>query len=134
MIITGFNPQIITKDPHAVIATLEALGFERTHNKSGDDEFEFSSVRMKRMKDGSETEAFRIDVISAPSNGLDRDLTCIRINVDDFDSACELMKRNGARQSDKFGKNETPSSKYAYFVLPSGMIVDVCQHIKKNEE
>ena len=131
MKITGFNTQIITKDPEAVIALFEALGFERNHNKKGDDEFSFSSVNMKRMKDGSDTEAFRVDIISAPSNPLDRDLTCIRINVDDFEAGCELMKSMGARTSNAFGTNSTPSSKYQYFVMPSGMIVDICHHIKK---
>ena len=133
MKITGFNPQIITKDPDAVIATLEALGFERTHSKSGDDAFAFSSVRMKRIKDGSDTEAFRIDVISAPSNALERDLTCIRINVDDFDAACELMRSKGAVEAPGFGTNVTSSSKYTYFTTPSGTFIDICQHIKEND-
>jgi hypothetical protein len=131
MKITGFNPQVITKDPEAVIAVFEALGFVRTHSKSGDDEFAFSSVRMERKRDGSEDEDFHVDVISAPTNGLPRDLTTVRINVDDFDAAYELLKSRGFTEPPGFGKNETPSSKYTYLASPSGMIIDVCQHIKK---
>ena len=35
MKITGFNSQIVTKDPESVMALFEALGFKRTHKKTG---------------------------------------------------------------------------------------------------
>ncbi|WP_295151610.1 VOC family protein [uncultured Ruminococcus sp.] len=130
MKITGINPQVITKDPEAVIAAFEALGFVRTHCKSGDEGFEFSSVRMEKKKDGDESVEYHVDVISAPTNGLDRDLTTVRINVDDHDAACELLKSKGFTEPPGFGMNVTPSSKYTYLASPSGMIIDVCQHIK----
>ena len=132
MKITGFNPQIITKDPEGVIALFEALGFERTHSKSGDDKFAFSSVRMKRASDSGDDSAqsFHVDVISAPTNGLPSDLTTVRINVDDHDAACELLKSKGFTEPKGFGTNSTPSSKYTYLASPSGMLIDVCQHIK----
>ncbi|MCR5122000.1 MAG: hypothetical protein K6B74_06230 [Ruminococcus sp.] len=103
----------------------------RTHSKSGDEEFAFSSVRMERKRDGSEDEDFHVDVISAPTNNLPRDLTTIRINVDDFDAAYELLKIRGFTEPPGFGKNETSSSKYTYLASPSGMMIDVCRHIKK---
>lgn len=134
MKITGFNPAVITKDPEAVIAVFEALGFERTHNKAETTDIEFSSVRMKRMKDGSDTESFHVDVVSSPATErLKQDLTVIRINVDDFDAACELMASKGYRKSDAFGTQGTKSSKYAYFVSPTGTYYDVCQHIKDHD-
>ncbi len=129
MKITGFMPQIITKEPEKVIATFEALGFERAHNKTGDTEFEFSSVVMKRQKDGSD-DVFRIEIISAPTNDLPRDLTSIRINVDDLDAAYELLKSKGFTEPPGFGKNSTPSSRYIYMASPSGALFDICQHLK----
>lgn len=125
MNITGFNPQIITKDAEAAIATLEALGFARTHNKTGDDDVVFSSVRMK------DANGFHVDVVKAEGVPFERDLTTIRINVDDFDAARELLLSKGYRESKAFGEHETPSSRYAYFVAPSGHIIDVCQHLKE---
>ena len=130
MKITGMTTQIITKEPEAAISLFEALGFERRHNKVGDDEFAFSTVIMKRSKDGSDTESFCVEIVSSPKNPLERDLTAIRINVDDFEAACELMEKMGAERSNKFGTNVTPSSKYQYFILPSGAVIDICYHIK----
>lgn len=130
MKITGLTTQIITKAPEAAISLFESLGFERRHNKTGDDEFSFSTVIMKKAKDGSDTESFCVEIISSPKNPLDRDLTGMRINVDDFEAACELMEKMGAVRSNNFGTNVTPSSKYQYFILPSGAVVDICYHIK----
>ena len=131
MKITGFNPAVITKDPEAVIAVFEALGFERTHNKAETTDVEFSCIRMKRIKDGSDAEAFRLDIVSSPSTSrLERDIVTIRINVDDFDEACALLKGRGFRELPGFGTQGTKSSKYAYFASPSGAIIDICQHIK----
>ena len=132
MKITGFNPQIITKEPEKVIELFEALGFEKTHSKSGDDKFAFSSVRMKRTsdRDDGSAQSFHIDIISAPTNDLPSDLTTIRINVDDHDAACELLKSKGFTEPKGFGTNSTSSSKYTYLASPTGVLIDVCQHIK----
>lgn len=131
MIITGFNPQIISKDPEATIALFEKLGFVRTHNKAETTDIAFSCVRMKRMKDGSDTEAFRIDIVSSPATSkLERDLITIRINVDNFEEACEIFKAHGYEERPTFGTMGTGSSKYTYFRSPTGTVIDVCQHIK----
>ena len=91
MKITGFNPSIITKDPESVIALFEALGFERTHNKVGDDEIEFSSVRMK------DANGFHVDVVETTAISRPQDIMVTRINVDDFDvqkdNRCSLLMR-----------------------------------------
>lgn len=124
MKITTFNPQIITKDPESVIAHFEDLGFERHHNKIGEDDLEFSTVRMK------DNNGFYVDVVSAPSAPFENDMTAIRMNVDDFDEAAEILKNNGFRESKAFGLHYTPSSKFAYFVSPSGLLIDLVYHIK----
>ena len=88
MKITSFNPMIVTKKPEEAIALFEALGFERHHHKTGGTEvgeqgFGFSSVRMK------DANGFYVDVCTAESDRLERDMTVIRMNVDDFDEAAE---------------------------------------------
>ena len=56
MKITSFNPLIITKDAENSVALFEELGFEKRHNKTGED---FSSNRMK------DANGFHIDVVKA---------------------------------------------------------------------
>ena len=95
MKITGFNPQVISKDPDSVIAVFEALGFQRTHNKTSEKGVVFSSVRMK------DANGFHVDIIKAENVPGDRDLSSIRINVDDFDEAFKFFMDKGFRESQK---------------------------------
>ncbi len=133
MKITTFNPMILTKNPEETISLFEALGFERHHHKSDETENEeqslaFSSVRMK------DANGFYVDVCTADSDRIERDLTVIRMNVDDFDEAAELLKKNGFRESKIAPVNYTSSSKYAFFISPSGFIIDLIKHIKKEDK
>ena len=133
MKITTFNPMILTKNPEETISLFESLGFERHHHKSDETENEeqslaFSSVRMK------DANGFYVDVCTADSDRIERDLTIIRMNVDDFDKAAELLKKNGFRESKVVPSNYTSSSKYAFFVSPSGFIIDLIKHIKKEDK
>ena len=133
MKITTFNPMILTKNPEETISLFEALGFERHHHKSDETENEeqslaFSSVRMK------DANGFYVDVCTADSDRIERDLTIIRMNVDDFDEAAELLKKNGFRESKIAPVNYTSSSKYAFFISPSGFIIDLIKHIKKEDK
>ena len=132
MKITTFNPMILTRKPEEAIALFEALGFERRHHKTGeagDGEhgLDFSTVRMK------DANGFHVDVVTADTERLERDLTVIRMNVDDFDEAAELLRSHGFRESKIVPQNYTPSSRYAYFVSPSGFIIDLVKHIRKDE-
>ena len=133
MKITTFNPMVVTKKPEEAIALFEALGFERHHHKSDNTENEeqglaFSSVRMK------DANGFYVDVCTATTDRIERDLTVIRMNVDDFDEAAELLKKNGFRESKIAPVNYTSSSKYAFFISPSGFMIDLIKHIKKEEK
>ena len=126
MKITGFNPMILTKeaDAEANIQLFEALGFERRHNKNNEMEVAFNEVRMK------DANGFHVDVISGKRNMLERDMTIIRINVDDFDEAAQRLLNNDYRESKIIGKLHTETSKYAFYVAPSGLVVNLVQHIK----
>ena len=127
MKITTFNPMILTKKPEEAIALFEH------HHKSDETENEeqglaFSSVRMK------DANGFYVDVCTANTDRIERDLTIIRMNVDDFDEAAELLKKNGFRESKIAPVNYTPTSKYAFFISPSGFIIDLIKHIKKEDK
>ena len=129
MKVTTFNPMILTKKPEEAIALFEALGFERHHHKSGETEndaqnLDFATVRMK------DANGFYVDICTANSERIERDLTIIRMNVDDFDEAAQLLKDNGFRESKIAPQNYTPTSKYAFYVSPSGFIIDLIEHIK----
>ena len=126
MKITGFNPMILTKaeDAEAVIKTFEALGFERRHNKVNEMDMAFNEVRMK------DENGFYVDVVSGKLGLLERDLNVTRINVDDFDEAAEMLKSKGFRESKIISEFRTETSKYAFYVAPSGLIINLVQHIK----
>ena len=62
---------------------------------------------------------------------FERDMTIIRINVDDFDEAAQRLLSNGYRESKIIGKLHTETSKYAFYVAPSGFGITLTQHIKK---
>ena len=95
MKITSFNPVVITRDPEAVAGVFEALGFEKKHNPAGTSAVgnKYEAVRMK------DANGFYMDIAftSAP---MERDLTAIRVNVDDFDEAL-----HGAIPSGRGGKD-----------------------------
>ncbi len=129
MKITTFNPLIVTKDADAAIALFETLGFVRRHTivvgpeNGTSEEKRVTSVRMK------DPNGFYVDIAQSK---LPRDMTLIRMNVDDFDEAYAFLSEKGFKNL--MGENrsvETKSNKSAVMVSPSGFIFDLCQHIKK---
>ena len=125
MKITAFNPLILTSKSADTVALLEELGFARAHTKTGIEE-NVTSIDLKYGED------FRVDV--AGITKFDRDMTVIRMNVDDFDEAAEMLLSNGFRKSKIVGESYTPTSKYAFFVSPSGFVIDLIKHIKKEDQ
>ena len=124
MKITSFNPQIYTMDAESIIKLFEELGFEQRHNKTGDNEVKFSDHRMK------DANGFHIDIVETPKTP--REITAIRINVDDFEEAYDLLIQHGFKEAEGFG-NTTESSKYAIMVSPLGFVIDLIQHIKEHD-
>ncbi|MBR6874273.1 MAG: hypothetical protein IKN17_12285 [Ruminococcus sp.] len=123
MKITTFNPSIITNDAEPVIQLFKELGFEQTHNKAENNDVEFSAHRMKNEG------GFHVDVVEVPA--VKQTYTAIRINVDNYEEAIEFFMSKGFREARGFAPSTTKSSKYAYLVSPTGVIYDICQHIKK---
>ena len=126
MKITSFNPLIVSKDSQEIIEVFEALGFERRHlSEDIEQRDDLSSIRMK------DANGFHVDVVEVPS--IPQTYSTIRINVDNYEEAIEFFMSKGFREARGFAPSTTASSKYAYLVSPTGMIIDVCQHIKKQD-
>lgn len=124
MKITTFNPQIVTNDAEAAVQLFEELGFEKRHNPTGIGDLNVEGIRMK------DANGFCID-ISQPEIQLPQDLIAIRINVDDFDEAYQLLISRGFKNVYGDQTVETSSSKSAMLVSPSGFGINLVQHIKK---
>jgi hypothetical protein len=127
MKITTFNPQIVTKNAEPVIQLFEALGFEKRHIKEEIGKLSITAIRMK------DANGFCIDVAQADV-GQPRDVITIRMNVDDYDAAYQLLVSHGFRN--EFGDRvaETETSRNAVMSSPSGLKITLIQHIKKGKE
>ena len=127
MKITTFNPQIIAKDAETVAKLFEALGFERRHMKEDIGELNVTGIRMR------DTNGFHMD-ISQTDAPLPMDaLTVIRMNVDDFDEACALLTAHGFKNFYGERTADTPTSRSAIMISPSGFAINLVQHIQRQE-
>lgn len=126
MKITSFNPVIVTKDPEAVVGVFEALGFEKKHNPTGTSSAG-NQYEAFRMKDAN---GFHVD-IACSTAPRDKDLTAIRVNVDDFDEACEFLTARGFKSNAPV--TNTGSAKACIFYAPSGYAINLIQHIKDHD-
>ena len=127
MKITAFNPLILTKDAEATIALYEALGFERRHTKSGI-EGNVTSVTMRYT--GDDGKVFNIDVTEAP---VPQDVTTIRMSVRGFDEAYQLLEERGFKNAQGDKITDTGSSKATMMVSPSGIPINISEHIRKED-
>jgi hypothetical protein len=126
MKITTFNPLIVTKDAEKVIQLFEALGFERRHcidAKTG--EQDLTSVRMK------DANGFYVDIAQVEGYAPERDMTMIRMNVDDFDEAYQFLLSKGFQNPRGDSTVDTKTNKSACMISPTGFAFDLCQHIKE---
>ena len=128
MKITTFNPAIITKDAESVIALFEALGFERRHTKTGINDEDITSVRMRYTNEDGKV--FHVDVTQAP---VPRDITAIRMNVRDFEEAKKLLEEKGFKNAQGDKVTNTRSSIATMMVSPSGFAINVGEHIREHE-
>ena len=124
MKITTFNPQIITKDAAPIVQLFEELGFEKRHDQEGIGELNVEGIRMK------DANGFYVDV-SQPDAPLQRDVAAIRMNVDDFDEGYQLLLSKGFRNYYGDRIVETPTSKSALMIAPSGFSINLIHHIRK---
>ena len=128
MKITTFNPMIVTKDAESVIKLFEELGFERRHMKTGINDADISSVRMRYT--GEDGKIFHVDVAEAPTP---QDITTIRMNIDNFDEAYKLLEDKGFKNAQGEKVTETGSSKSTMMISPSGFPINITEHIKDHD-
>ena len=124
MKITSFNPLIVTTNQEECQKLFEELGFEKRHNKVSGVSEDISTVRMK------DSNGFHVDISKVVK--LDRDMTIIRMNVDDLNEAYALLTAHGFKAVD--GSNSlTRSSKSVLMASPSGFAIDIVKHIKEHD-
>ena len=123
MTITTFDPLIVSAQAADAIKVFEALGFEKTHapvttTETGD----VSTVRLK------DANGFHVDV--AQVDAFAQDMTMIRMNVDDFEAAYNILKDHGFTNTRGDDTLDAKSSKEATMVSPSGFRIALVKHIK----
>ena len=126
MKITTFNPMILSPKADELIKLFEDLGFEKKHAPVV--ETGKGQVRSIRMKN---SDGFHIDIADVKS--MPQDMTIIRMNVDDFDEAYDMLEKKGFTHPGGKRAVETESNKSALMTSPSGFAFDLCQHIKDHD-
>ncbi|MBR3672171.1 MAG: hypothetical protein IKN68_06030 [Spirochaetia bacterium] len=124
MKITTFNPQIITKDAEALVKLFEQLGFEKRHQQEGIGEFDVKGIRLK------DANGFNLDISQPDTLPTGHDLMAIRMNVDDFDEAYQLLVKNGFKNYYGDSTASTRTGKSAIMISPTGFVINLVQHIK----
>ena len=122
MKITSFNPLIVTTKADDTVRLFEELGFEKRHNKVSGVSEDISTVRMK------DSNGFHVDVTNVDK--LERDMTIIRMNVDNLEEAYALLTAHGFKAVDG-STSLTSSSKSMLMASPSGFAIDIVKHIKE---
>ena len=124
MNITTFNPLILTSKADENIKLFEDLGFEKRHAPSVD-LGNGNVVTCTRMKNANGLYVDIADIKTMP-----QDMTIMRMNVDDFDEAYGIMTKNGFKAS-REKPIETETNKSIGMKSPTGIMFDLCQHIKE---
>lgn len=122
MKITGFCPIIVTKDQDAVIATFEALGFEKRHTKT---DIEGGANIGVAMKDANGN---RILVASTKNDRAD--INAVLINVDNFQEAYDFFIGKGFIDPRGNKTTVTSSDEATMLIAPSGFPVVISEHFK----
>ena len=129
MKITTFNPQIITKNAEPIQRLFEELGFERQHTKTQIGEMDVTGIQLRDQN------GFKLDISQPSSESSDilpaEAMVGIRINVDNFDEAYQLLTAHGFRNIYADKTAITPSARSAVMIAPSGFAINLVQHIKK---
>jgi hypothetical protein len=120
MKITGFQPLIVSPDADELISLFEDLGFVKRHEKSGINDQDITNISMK------DANGNRVDVTKGST--LSRDLTAIRMNVDDFPEAFQILTKHGFKNAQGYKLTQTSSSTDTLMVSPSGFGIVLSQH------
>ena len=128
MTITSFNPLIVTKNAEETIALFEELGFERRHKKTGINDKDISTVRMRYT--GEDRKVFHVDITSAP---VPQDITSVKMNIRDFDEALKMFEEKGFTNMQGEKITNTGSSIATMVKSPSGYTISISEHIREHD-
>ena len=124
MKITTFNPLIVSQNADEIISLFEELGFEKRHTPvvdTGD-----RTVTRTRMKDAN---GFHVDISKVEK--VPHDMTAIRMNVDDFGVAYDLLTAHGFQKAPGIDEVNLETAKALLMVSPSGFMIELIEHIKE---
>lgn len=127
MKITTFDPLIVTPDAEAVKKVFADLGFQVTHAPVTTTEV--GDAHIFRMKHEA---GYHVDVVSS-AREIERDEMQIRMNVDDFEEAYNILTARGYKNTRGDDTIDTKSAKAATMVSPSGFRISLVKHIKDHE-
>ena len=123
MKITTFDPIIVSPKAEEIISVFEELGFEKAHAPvTTVDGKSYQSIRMKHAG------GYHVDVSDVKS--IPEDKMYIRINVDNFEEAYNILLSHGFTNPRGDKTIDTDHSKAATLVSPSGFKIALVQHIK----
>ena len=125
MKITTFDPMIVSKEADKIIALFEELGFEKSHIKSELGDGTATDVRMRDVN------GFHVDIVQL--DAVQKDVTQIRMNVDDWDEAYELLTSHGFKNVQGETISTSPTSKGTAMAAPSGFMIALSHHFKEDE-
>ena len=123
MKITTFNPLIVSQNADEIISLFEELGFEKRHTPTVDTGDR--KVTRTRMKDAN---GFYVDISNVES--IPRDMTAIRMNVDNFQEAYDLLTARGFKNAPGVEEVNLATAKALLMISPSGFAIEVIEHIK----
>lgn len=80
------------------------------------------------MKDAN---GFHVDITQ--SENVPQNICSIRLNVRDFDEACEFLTSKGFKNAQGDKITDTGTSKATMLVAPSGFTISLIEHIRKDD-
>jgi hypothetical protein len=121
--ITTFEPYLLVKDAESTVEFFESLGFERRHLLEDVGDEGLTGIVMRNEG------GFRVNIVQ--SDNLPREsLTGIRINVDDFDEAFNLLAARGFVKAPGTDVVDTGSAKAQLMMGANRLLIELIQHIK----
>ena len=126
MKISSVGTLIVSPKKEEYLKLFKELGFEEEHVKS---DIEGGANVNTVLKDAKGN---RIDISSTQK--LDKDLTSLRINVDNFEEALEYFTKNGFVNTRGDKITETSSSTDTFLISPTGLGITLAQHKVDNNQ
>ena len=117
MKITSFDPEVMVTDAEPFIQLFKDPGFEPRHHQEGMTE---KNITGNVLRDAN---GFRMNILQI--DNLPRQaISTIRMNVDNFDEAYELLKSHGFTEAPGAVVSYTGSAKSIMMMAPSRFLIN----------